>query len=93
MYKKAAEQGNIDAQNSLADCYYDGKGVEKDFTKAFEWFEKAANQGSAYGQYSLGYCYEKGEGINKNKKEAIKWYKKAAEQGEESAIEALDNMN
>ena len=80
-YRKAAEQGDADAQNSLAMCYYMGQGVAKDAAEAVKWYRKAAEQNSAIAQCSLGYAYQNGEGVSKDPSEAMKWYRKAAEQG------------
>ncbi len=53
-YRKAAEQGHANAQNSLAICYENGTGVEKiDLTKAVEWYRLAADQDNMYAQYNL----------------------------------------
>jgi len=84
-YKKAAKQGNAEAQNCLGVCYEDGNGVTKDLSEAAKWYRKAADQGNAAAQCNLGLCYDKGEGVTKNLAEAVKWYRKAAEQGEARA--------
>ena len=44
-FRKAAEQGDAEAQSKLGECYYFGIGVEKDETEALKWFRKAAEQG------------------------------------------------
>ena len=44
-FRKAAEQGNADAQYNLGMCYQEWKGVEQSFSKAEEWYTKAAQQG------------------------------------------------
>ena len=44
-YRKAAEQGNADAQNWLGWMYQNGKGVPPDDAEAVEWYRKAAEQG------------------------------------------------
>ena len=44
-YRKAAEQGNADAQNTLGVMYDKGEGVEQDKEEAVKWFRKAAEQG------------------------------------------------
>ena len=80
-YRKAAEQGFADAQNSLGFCYENGEGVTKDILEAVKWYRKAAEQGFAKAQCNLGYCYEKGKGVTQDYYEAVKWYRKAAEQG------------
>ena len=44
-YRRAAEQGNAQAQYNLGSLYEAGNGVKKDLGKAIEWFRKAAKQG------------------------------------------------
>ncbi len=43
-FKKAAELGNPVGQSGLGLMYLQGKGVTKDYKKAFEYFKKAADQ-------------------------------------------------
>ena len=83
--KKAAEQGNVQAQVTLGACYDDGKGVSEDAAEAVKWFRKAAEQGNASAQFLLGAAYCTGKGVSKDEAEAVKWYRKAAEQGNASA--------
>lgn len=42
--RKAAEQGNDDAQYLMGCCYKDGKGVEQNDEEAFRWLRLAARQ-------------------------------------------------
>ena len=42
--KKAAEMGFTPAQAELGDCYAQGRGVERDYAKASEWYCRAAGQ-------------------------------------------------
>jgi TPR repeat protein len=49
-YKKAAEQGNVNAQCSLGACYLHGEGVPRDKRQAISWLKKAAVQGDASAQ-------------------------------------------
>lgn len=79
-YRKAAEQGHMYAQYSLAWCYDKGIGVTALPVEAAKWYRKAAEQGHAASQCSLGLCYETGEGVIKELNEAVNWYRKAAEQ-------------
>ena len=37
-----AEQGDIDAQTAVGNLYYEGWGVEQNYTSAANWFRKAA---------------------------------------------------
>ena len=85
-YRKAAEQGNADAQYSLGFCYKYGHGVDESETEAVKWFRKAAEnyrkaaeQGNADAQCDLGKCYKYGHGVDESETEAEKWFRKAAE--------------
>lgn len=44
-YRKAAEQGNVNAQNNLGVMYAQGRGVRQDLVLAQEWFGKACQNG------------------------------------------------
>ena len=77
-FKKAAENGNADAQWKVACPYFTGAfGVKKDSEKAEHWFRKAAEQGHAGGQAGLGACYFG----KKDWANAEIWLEKAAAQG------------
>ena len=52
-YRRAAEQGNVDAQYSLGDMYARGDGVPEDDAEAVKWFRLAAEQDHADAQFSL----------------------------------------
>ena len=80
-YRKAAEQGNKEAQSFVGQCYVLGLGVKKDYKQAIYWFRKAAEQGDKDVQYILGHCYYTGDGVKKDYKQAVYWFRKAAEQG------------
>ena len=80
-YRKAAEQGNSDAQFNLGFCYAKGNGVKKDYEQAVKWFRKAVEQGNSYALCELGNCYFNGVGVAKNLSEAFSWFRKSALQG------------
>jgi len=84
LYVQAAELGYAPAQNQLAKCYQDGRGVEKSIEKAFEWFKKAADQGFGEAQYNLARCFER-----HHEKLAFLWIKKAADQLNPEALVKL----
>lgn len=69
----------------LAERYREGKGIEKDLSKAFELYKKAAELGHVNAQTKLGYCYNYGEGVAQDYNEAVRWYREAAEQGYSAA--------
>ena len=80
-FRKAADQGNADAQNVLGLMYDNGQGVPQDYVEAVTWFRKAADQGVADAQFNLGIVYGSGRGVKQGYAEAVTWYRKAAEQG------------
>ena len=90
--RKSAESGDVEAQCNLADRYYNGSGVEKDYSKTVEWYVKAAEQGYASAQYNLGNMYYSGKGVEQDYAKAVEWYRKAAEQGYADAQNCLGNM-
>lgn len=48
-YRKAAEQGNSEAQYNLGVMYHYGQGVPQNQSVAKEWFSKACHNGSQQG--------------------------------------------
>jgi hypothetical protein len=51
--RKAAEQGNGQAQAILGIMYSQGQGVEQDLKEAARWHRKAAEQGINYAREAL----------------------------------------
>jgi TPR repeat protein len=80
-YRKAAEQGDAEAQSRLGDLYAKGIGVGRDYGEAAKWYRKAADQGHTQAQYELGGLYVQGLGVARDYSEAAKWYRLAAEKG------------
>ena len=80
-YKKAAEQGDAQAQYNIGGMYYTGRGVFQNYKQAFYYYKKAAEQENAKAQNSIGMMYAEGQGVPQNYKQALYWYKKSAEQG------------
>src|SRR2546423_1223039 len=76
-YQKEAENGNNNAQYSLARLYYNGEGTEKNLEKAFYWYQKAAENGNNNAQYNLAHLHYNGEGTEKSLEKAFYWYQKA----------------
>ena len=90
-YRKAAEQGNIYAQNNLGSCYYYGNGVLQDYEEAVKWYQESARQGMSIAQNFLGDCYLNGKGVSEDYGEAVKWYQESARQGYPVAQNNLGN--
>lgn len=80
-FRSLAEQGHMDAQNSLASMYAIGQGVRQDRARAAKWYRLAAIQGHALAQYSLGVMLSAGQGVGRNETEAADWIRGATELG------------
>ena len=59
-YGKAAEQGDVVAQNAMGYAYHMGDGAVQDYAEAVKWYEKAAVQGYEIAISNLGNIYYKG---------------------------------
>ncbi|CAG8437350.1 18024_t:CDS:1, partial [Acaulospora morrowiae] len=75
--------GSLKAQNSLGICYENGNGVEKDLSKAFEWYSKSGEVYFVCGQYNVGRLYDSGKGVDRDTKKAFEWFSKSTEMGYE----------
>jgi TPR repeat protein len=80
-YRKAAEQGDAEAQSRLGDLYAKGIGVGRDYGEAAKWYRKAADLGHTRAQYELVRLYAQGLGVARDYSEAAKWCRLAAEKG------------
>ena len=96
-YKKAADQGDSDAQFTYGVCLYEGKGVKQDYSEAARYFKMSADQCNSDGQNNYGLCLAKGHGVDQNYSEAARYYKEAADQGNSDAqlkyAECLSKMS
>ncbi|KAG0259061.1 copper transport protein ctr1, partial [Actinomortierella ambigua] len=80
-FTKAAEQGDVYAQNIIGVMYAYGLGVDQNDEEAVKWYLKAAEHGDTNAQNNLGQMYADGQGVDQSDDEAVKWFTKAAEQG------------
>ena len=80
-WNKAAEQGDMEAQFELAQCYDNGLGVEINDETAFKWYKLSADQGFPKAEYRLGQAYKGENNDAADHYVAAKWIKKAAEHG------------
>lgn len=76
-----AENNDHQAQFILAEAYFNGIDLPRDYEKAFEWMEKAASGGNVMAQNNLANIYDVGIGVARDPHKAASWYRKAAEQG------------
>jgi hypothetical protein len=52
-FKKAADQGNAEAQCKIGSMYENGDGVPRDYAEAVKWYRKAADQGNAEAEKNI----------------------------------------
>ena len=88
LYREAAEQGNVIAQNNLGVYYRDGLGVAKDLNEAARYFKLSAEKNYAPAQYNLGLLYYN----ENNMDEAGKYFRLAADNGDSRAAVYLGFM-
>jgi TPR repeat protein len=73
-----AEQGDIEAMNSVAAVYHEASYSEgiipPNAVESLKWSRKAADLGSAEAQYWVG-------SASQDEAEGLEWYRKSAEQG------------
>ena len=63
-YRKAADQGDADSQNSLALMYKEGEGVPKDVVEAYKWISLAI-EGAGSDDHRTLYTFHS-DGITKS---------------------------
>ena len=76
-YQKAAEMGNAQAQNNLANWLMNGRYIPKNETEALKWYEKAAENGLLISMQTLIKIYGEGsKNIPKNEAKKQYWQNK-----------------
>tara|TARA_B100000405_G_C16503279_1_gene344577 strand:+ start:64 stop:642 length:579 start_codon:yes stop_codon:yes gene_type:complete len=80
-WRKAAEQGHLDAHFNLGTAYVAGSGVEKNADIAVQWFRKAAENSDVMSQAKLGKIYWHGDLQPKDKIKALAWFIIAVKNG------------
>jgi uncharacterized protein YgiM (DUF1202 family) len=79
LWEPLANQGDAQAQYSIAVLYHKGQGRPADFGKALDWYRKAAEQNHVNSLFNLGVAYWEGRGVTRNVQDAVQWWRRAAE--------------
>ena len=83
---KDAENGDREAQYTLAHQYLKGRGgLPKDHEKAVQWLGKSADRGHKDAAFGLAILYLEGTAVDQNRSQALYRMKQAAESGHEEA--------
>jgi TPR repeat protein len=80
-YRKAADQGIIEAQHALAELLEDENPAE-----AISLYQKAAEQKHTAAQLKLAQMYEDGKGVPQDDSKSFTWYLHAAKGGDSDAF-------
>lgn len=86
--ERATAKNHALAKFLLGLMYHQGKGVDRDYKKAFDLYQESANQKIPQAQGFLGLMYQNGWGVEPNFDEAFKWHRKAYHGGFEIAFAA-----
>ena len=81
---EAAEDGDAEAMHHMGDFFFRGNElleIDKNPSKAVEYYEKAAQKGFAQAMNMLGVCYSNGMGVGKDILKACWWFEQAADKG------------
>jgi TPR repeat protein len=76
--EKAAKLHYSPADYCMGELYAEGLGVERDLSKAAQWFTEGSNSGHALSTLRLGQMYMKGEGLQQDKISAYEFIYLAA---------------
>ncbi len=88
-YARAALQGHIGAQRSVAECFRFGLGTTRDERKAFDAYLELAYANDAESQYIVAMFYQSGVTVARSEDEAIRWLSRASAQGHVAAERLL----
>jgi hypothetical protein len=91
--EEKAKHGHADAQYRLANLYYYGKAVNKDYKSALYWLKQASTSDYAPAQYLIGKMFREGLGVSQDIPTATRYFTFAANQGYSPAIEMLKNSD
>jgi TPR repeat protein len=86
-YRRAADQGFVQAIVALGRCYRFGTHVPKDIKAATEWFSKAADTEDPLGLVNLGWIF--GYESPRDPERAVSLYERAAAKGQADAMYEL----
>lgn len=87
-YRKAAESGNVEAQNSLGSLLQE----RQKYAEALAWYERAAKHGHALALNNLAYLHDLGLGTKQDRKKAFNLYAASAQLGWAEAMWNIANM-
>ena len=79
--KSEASKGTAKKLRELADLYYAGKGVGRNYSEAYKAYLASAEKGDVLSEATVAWMLRNGQGVSKDYKKSLEWYTKAAERG------------
>lgn len=80
-FMEVADKNDHRAMYALGSMYAAGRGVPRDYRKAFELFSRAARYGRVDARYKLGIMYQEGLGVARSDRRAARSFHDAAIKG------------
>ena len=90
--RRAADQGDADAEWQMGVRYHNGEDVPRDDVQAIQWFLRAAGRGHVPAQATLGAYYWAGRGVPQDLSKAYFWSALALAQGDENSKSRLEGL-
>lgn len=92
LYRRAAENGYIQAMSNLGLMYKKGRGTSANFKEAAHWYAKAVNGGSATAMHNSAILLDRGLGVQRNSNKAASYIYQAIRSGYKySATQLVSN--
>lgn len=86
---RLAQGGDPDAQHDLGTAFTLGRGVERDYPRAYYWYRRAADQGNSNAIFNLGVMNDNGWGVPRSPHDAFELYLEAATLDHPDAMQAV----
>lgn len=91
-WRPLADTGDAKAQHAVADLYYCGQGVQRDYAEAAKWFMKAADQEHVAALYMVGIMCLHGKGPPMDVPDGLGFIGRAANNGYSQATYFLEAL-
>ena len=92
LWGELANDGDIEAMWRVARLLQEGRGGDRDASRAFFWLHKAAIAGRPEAQRAVARAYQTGDGVERNAVAAALWHRRLAEVGDAEAQFRLAEM-
>ena len=91
LLNKSAEQGYELAYLNIGNFYSEGECLNRNMSKAVDWWEKAAAKGNAQAEFNLYVSYNYGTGVSVNQYTASVYLRQSCLHGYAKACDVFNN--